>query len=121
MRTLEDLMQRITQELPYRVYAKDSNRRFKYGNAATLVALNCKGAAEIMRTRDEDYFAGSHLREAIQDEERLLRRNGPFSIAPKIEVETWRDGRLTRVVTEKRAWIGKNGERKGIIGFSHEI
>jgi PAS domain S-box-containing protein len=121
MRNLKLLLQQIPANLPYRVYVKDRQRRFVYANAVTLRALNVKDFSEIKKKRDEDYFDGSHLQEAIRVEEALLDPDGPEVNPPRLEIETWKDGRLSRVVTEKRAWIGRGGVRKGIIGFSHQV
>src|SRR5882762_690165 len=120
----------IADHLPYHIYLKDRSRRFIWANPAMLKACGCT-LEQLKRLRDEDLFEGPHLKEAIADDEIVIKQGA--IVLDRLEFETWKPGRgsgtgaatgnvrrLGLVLTTKKPIREGNGKIVGLIGVTRD-
>jgi C4-dicarboxylate-specific signal transduction histidine kinase len=69
--------------------------------------------------RDSDFFGDEHAREALDDEQTIIRTGEP--IINKVEKETWQDGHVTWALSSKMPLRDVQGEIIGTFGISKDI
>ena len=106
---------RLMEHWPDRVYLKDTNREFVYCNAATRAMSN----EDMIGKRDEDLFSPPHSSQARRDDETLL--SGQLEQIEREELETWKDGRIQMVASNKIAVHDDSGNCVGIFGITREL
>lgn len=115
-RALYDLI----EQLPDRVYLKNQKREFIYANRATLKAAKYSSLNDLKGKTDDDLFTESHIRRAKQDDELIINEGADKNFENKLELETWKDGRLKWVSTTKQAVV-ENGKTVYIFGITREV
>jgi len=102
------------------IYFKDLQSRFLWCSAAQVDRLlNCQGIDDVVGKTDHDFYAGEHADQALSDEQEIIRTGEPIS--GKVEKETWPDGRVTWVLTNKTPFRNETGEIIGTFGISKDI
>ena len=101
------------------IYFKDRDSRFLLVSRRMAEWFGRSEPSELVGLTDADLFAPEHAREALADEQALLR--GETSIVCKEERETWPDGRETWVSTVKRPLFDLQGRVMGTFGISRDI
>ena len=113
------LLHTLMDNLPQSIYFKDAESRFLRVNKALAKWFGLTNVAEAQGKTDLDFFAAEHARQALADEQEILRTGRP--IVDKEEKETWSDGRVTWAATTKMPLYADSGEIVGTFGISRDI
>ena len=105
----------LMEHWPDRVYLKNANRELVYCNAAA----RAMSIEPMIGKRDEDLFSLPHSSQARRDDEALL--SGQQEQIEREELETWKDGRIQLVVSNKIAVRDDSGNYVGIFGITREL
>ncbi len=114
-----DLLRALLDNVPDRIYFKDTESRFLQCSLAMAKRLGLNDPAEVVGKRDSDFHPAELAREYFEDEQRILMTGTP--IINKVEKQATKDGEeiwasVTKVPTRNRA-----GFITGIIGISRDI
>jgi PAS domain S-box-containing protein len=112
------LLRTLMDNLPDRIYFKDTGSRFLRNSRAHLKRFGLKKSEEAAGKTDFDFFSEEHAREAFTDEQDLMRTGQPLT---KEERETWPDGKVTWALTTKMPLRDEKGNIIGTFGISHDI
>ncbi|MFA7418573.1 MAG: PAS domain S-box protein [Melioribacteraceae bacterium] len=100
------------------IYFKDINSKFlKVSNA--FAQRHGLKIAELIGKTDADLYGKIHSREALQDEQEIIRTGR--SIIGKEEKEDWANGKTTWVSTSKMPFYDNSGKVIGTFGVSRDI
>ena len=113
------LLEALMDNLPHNIYFKDRHSRFLRINRAHALCFGLADPSEAIGKSDLDFFAEEHARQALLDEEHILRTGQP--ILDKEERETWQDGHVTWVSTTKMPLRDKDDRIVGTFGVSRDI
>ncbi len=114
-----DLLRALMDNVPDRIYFKDTDSRFILCNKALAERLGLKDPDEVVGKSDYDFHPPERAREFQKDEHRIIITGEPM--VNKVEEQTSLDGSriwasVTKVPTRNRA-----GYLTGIIGISRDI
>lgn len=112
-------MDALLENIPDRVYFKNSEGAFIQVNPALARLYGFENPSEVVGKTDTDLFTPEHARQARADEEDVLRTGNP--IIGKMEKETFPDGRTTWALTTKMALKDEAGSIVGTFGVSRDI
>jgi PAS domain S-box-containing protein len=112
------LLRTLMDNVPDRIYFKDAQSRFLRNSQAHVARFGLRDATELIGKTDADFFTPEHAREALEDEQRLMRTGEPIT---KEERETWPDGQVTWALTTKMPLRDEQGRIIGSFGVSHDI
>jgi PAS domain S-box-containing protein len=101
------------------IYFKDVESRFIRCSSSMCRIFKVASPEELVGRRDGEFFSEAHAREAYEDEQKILRTGEP--VTGKVEMETWRDGRVTWALTSKMPFHNEAGEITGTFGISKDI
>lgn len=141
-----DLFRTLLDNLPDSIYFKDLESRFVRVGRAKVVR-NLEMARNIHRLKqpaptqgdpwpphlasleafagyiigktDFDFFSEDRAREALADEQAILRTGQP--LLGKLEKLCRLDGKMTWCLTTKMVWLDKDGRRIGTFGISTDV
>ena len=114
-----DLLRALLDNVPDRIYFKDTDSRFLQCSLAMARRLGLQNPEEVVGKTDFDFHPAQDATEFFEDEQHILRTGVP--LISKTERQTASDGAViwasvTKVPTRNRA-----GEVTGIIGISRDI
>lgn len=112
-------MDALMENIPDRVYFKDRQGAFIQVNHALARLYGFEDPHEVVGKTDADFFTAEHARQALADEENVLRTGKP--IIGKMEKETFSDGRTTWALTTKMPLKDEAGTIVGTFGVSRDI
>ena len=115
----ECLFDSMMEHLPIRIYFKDLQSRFIYGNRAYSELFNLVNFSEIQGHTDFDFFSEEHACAAFEDEQEIIR-SGEAKLNME-EKETWPDGHVTWCSTSKAPLRDDQGRSIGTFGISQDI
>ncbi len=113
------LLQTLMDNLPHTIYFKDAQSRFVRINKAQARHFQIADVSEAIGKSDSDYFAEEHSRQALEDEQGIMRTGQP--IVDMEEKEVWPDGHETWVATTKLPFYDQEGRIIGTFGISRDI
>ncbi|MFA5191707.1 MAG: PAS domain S-box protein [Verrucomicrobiia bacterium] len=113
------LLNSLITTIPDNIYFKDLDSRFVRINEAMSRSFGLRDPGEAVGKTDADFFAAEHVREALEDERRVMSRGE--AMVGKEEKEIWLDGRVNWVSTTKVPLRDKTGKITGLIGLSRDI
>ena len=113
------LMATLMENIPDGVYFKDTASRFLRVNRAQARKFGLSDPAQLVGKSDADFFSGEHARQALADEQQILRNGQPLLNVE--EKETWLDGTVSWVVTTKLPLRDAAGRIIGTCGISRDI
>ncbi len=119
LRHEQTLMTALMDNIPDAVYFKDAASRFLRVNRALSRKLGLSNPDQIVGKADTDFFTREHARQALTDEQEIVRTGQPLLNAE--EKETWPDGTITWVVTTKLPLRDAAGRIIGTCGISLDI
>ena len=113
------LLHTLMDNVPDRIYFKDAESRFIATNRAVAKLFNLEDPAQAVGKRDADFFSTEHARQALADEQRVIRTGKP--LIGKVEKETWPDGHVTWAWTTKMPLRDSKGNTFGTFGISRDV
>ncbi len=114
-----DLLNALLDNVPDRIYIKDTESRFIKGSAALARRLNLESADQILGKTDYDFHPEDQAREFHEDEQRVILTSK--SVVNKVEEQTGPDGRPVWASVTKVPFRNRSGMVTGIIGISRDI
>ena len=105
--------------IPDCVYFKDCDSRFIALSLSLADKHGKKSIADIIGKTDFDFFSKDHAQPAFDDEQAIIRTGKP--LLGKLEKETWADGRVSWVLTNKMPLRNDRGEIIGTFGISKDV
>ena len=115
----QTLMATLMENIPDGVYFKDTASRFLRVNSAQSRKFGLSDPAQIVGKSDADFFSGEHARQALADEQEIIRTGRPLLNVE--EKETWPDGTVGWVLTTKLPLRDAAGRIIGTCGISRDI
>ena len=113
------LLHSLMDNLPHNIYFKDAQSRFMRINRALADYFHIANTSVAHGKTDYDFFASEHAREAMADEQEIVRTGRP--LIDKEEKETWPDGRVTWALSTKMPLYDEAGRVVGTFGISSDI
>lgn len=113
-----NLVLAFLENVPDHIYFKDRASRF-IAMSRSNAEPHGRTPAELIGRTDADIFAEAHARRAFEDEQRIIRTGEP--LLGQVEKETWPDGRVTWVLTNKLPLRNEQGEIVGTFGISKDV
>jgi PAS domain S-box-containing protein len=113
------LMVTLMDNLPDAIYFKDAASRFLRVNRAHSRKFGMSDPAQLVGKSDTDFFTREHSRQALADEQEIIRTGRPLLNLE--EKETWMDGTVSWVLTTKLPLRDATGRIIGTCGISRDI
>jgi len=113
------LLQTLMNSIPDAVYFKDTRSRFLMISRALAKKHHLSDPEQAMGKTDADYFTPPHAKQALADEQAIMRTGQPLEGIE--ESETWPDGSITWVSTTKLPLRNQSGRIVGTFGLSRDI
>lgn len=113
------LLRSLMDCLTYNVYFKDLESRFIRINGAMAKRLALGAPEEAEGRTDFDFFDEEHARQALADEQEIIRTGEP--VLDKEESEIGPDGERRWVVTTKMPLRETDGAIRGTFGVSRDV
>jgi PAS domain S-box-containing protein len=114
-----NLLHTLMDHLPDNIYFKDAASRFIRISKAMATQFGLSDPAEAVGKTDFDFFTDEHARQAMADEEQILRSGQ--GVVNKEEKETWPDGHTTWTLTTKMPLYDDQGRTVGTFGLSRDV
>ena len=93
------LLHALMDNLPHSIYFKDAASRFVRINRALAGYFGLRDSSDAISKTDFDFFTEEHARQALEDEQEIIRFGRP--LVDKEEKETWPNGHATWVLSTK--------------------
>ena len=113
------LLQTLMNSIPDAVYFKDTRSRFLMISRALAKKHHLTDPEQAMGKTDADYFTAPHAKQALADEQTIMRTGQPMEGIE--ESETWPDGSITWASTTKMPLRNQSGRIVGTFGISRDI
>lgn len=114
-----DLFHTLLNNLPDRIYFKDTKSRFTRISRAVAEQFRIDDPGEANGKTDFNFFLPEHAQAAFDDEQRIMQTGQP--VIGKIEKETLPDGSITWALTSKLPLRDAKKRILGIFGISRDI
>jgi len=119
LREEQTLSATLMDNLPDAVYFKDAASRFLRVNRAHSNKFSLGDPAQFIGKSDADFFSDEHARQALADEQEIIRTGRPLLNVE--EKETWPDGTVSWALTSKLPLHDEAGRVIGTCGISRNI
>jgi phosphoserine phosphatase RsbU/P len=113
------LLQALMDNIPDAIYFKDLRSRYLMINRSKARKHGLTDPLAARGKSDADYFTEPHARQALADEQKILRSGKPIENLE--EIETWPDGSETWASTTKVPLRNQSGQVVGTFGISRDI
>jgi len=114
-----DLLETFLEYIPDNVFFKDRKSRFLRISRSLADYFGIADPAQAQNKTDVDIFSAEHARQALSDEQEILRTGR--SLIGVEEKETWPDGHESWVLTTKVPLRDRYDRIIGTMGISHNI
>ena len=114
-----DLLSALLENVPDRIYVKDTESRFIKGSAALAKRLGLKSVDEFVGKTDYDFHPDDQARQFHEDEQRVILTGE--AIVNKVEQQTDANNRSIWASVTKVPFTNRSGMITGIIGISRDI
>ena len=119
LRQEQSLLQALMDNLPDKVYFKDTSSRFLRVNHAMIRQFGVSSSAQLAGKTDADFFSSEHAHQALVDEQEIIRTGQPLTDIE--EKETWPDGSVNWAITTKLPLRDVKGQIIGTCGITRDI
>ena len=114
------LLRTLVDNIPFRIYAKDRESRFLFGNNRMARLAGRESPAELAGKTDYDFFPADLAAKYFADEQHVL--NSGIALLDYEElVEDQDSGELGWTVTTKVLLRNGDGEVTGIVGIGYDV
>ncbi len=113
------LLDALLENSPDAIYFKDRQSRFVHYSKSFFRLVGPVVGGSLKGKTDADIFGEEHARQALADEQEIIRTGNP--IIGKLEKEDHPNGRVTWAMTNKMPWRNAAGEIIGIFGISKDV
>ncbi len=113
------LLDLLLENIPDLIYFKDVQSRFVRCSKSFLPRTKLTDFSELLGKTDADIYGTEYAQDALADEQEIIRTGQP--IIGKTEKKSYRDGRVTWLLTTKIPWRDGSGAIIGIIGLSNDV
>ena len=113
------LFESLMEQTPDRIYIKDKKSRFVAASQALADMHGYTNRHDLEGLTDYDLFSEEHAQQAFEDEQTIIETGEPM--VNNIEKETWEDGSVTWVSSNKAPLYLSSGKLAGILGISRDI
>ena len=113
------LLRQLIDHVPLQIYFKDLESKFTMANQGMAEWIGLKESGDLTGKHDQDFFDLDHWKPAEDDEKRIIQSGE--AIIDQLELETWREGDETWVITSKFPWRDRLGQIKGTFGVSSDV
>ncbi len=113
------LLRQLIDHVPLKIYFKDLESKFTMANQGTAEKMGMSNGPDLAGKHDRDFFHENHWKPAQNDELRIIETGE--AIIDQLELETWRHGSESWVVTSKFPWRDRHGTIKGTFGISSDV
>jgi len=115
-----NLLRTLVENVPDRIYAKDSRSRFIFANLATARVLGANTVDDLLGRTDFDFFAPEQAAVFLADEQALMRSGQPLidREEPYIDPTT---GEWRSVATSKVPLRDNQNNVTGIVGIGRDV
>ena len=114
-----NMLRTLVDNIPARIFAKDTRSRFLMNNIAHMRALGATTIDELIGKTDYDYRPKEIADKLFNEEQELIRLGKGFHNQEESIVT--RDGRKVWLSVSKVPMLDKNGNVAGLVGISHDI
>ena len=114
-----DLLNAILENVPDRIFIKDTESRFIKGSAALARRLGLESVDEMIGKNDYDFHPADQAKDFHEDEQRVILTGKP--LVNKVEKQTDSSGRPIWASVTKVPFTNRTGIVTGIIGISRDI
>ena len=119
LRHEQTLVLALMENLPDRIYFKDTSSRFLRINPAMVKLFGVSDPAQVIGKSDADFFSAEHAQKALADEQAIMRTGQPIlGIEEKL---TWPDGHEGWALTSKLPLRDPAGNIIGTCGITRDI
>ena len=114
-----NLLRTIIDNLPSRLYVKDTHSRYVLNNKAHLAMLGAQSQEEALGRTTADFFPGERGLQALADDRQVLDTGVP--ILNQENSDFGREGDVRWSLVTKVPFHDTRNELVGLIGISHDI
>nr|WP_297350424.1 ATP-binding protein [uncultured Caldimonas sp.] len=115
-----DLLRTFGENMPHRIYAKDREHRFIFGNTAVAVGMGAERPEQLLGRTDFDFYPEDDARQYTQEEQTVMASGEPM-IDREEDVSYLLTGRRAWMLTTKVPLRDRHGEVIGIAGINYDI
>jgi len=116
----QNLLRTVVEHLPFRIYAKDRDSRFLFGNALMARLAGVATPAALSGKTDYDFFPAELAAKYFADEQQVLA-SGQALLDYEELVEDQDTGELGWTVTTKVLLRDSDGQVSGIVGIGYDV
>ena len=114
-----DLLNALLENVPDRIYIKDTESRFIKGSAALAKRLGLENTEAIVGKTDYDFHPSTQAQQFHEDEQRVVLTGK--AVINKVEQQSDQDGKSIWASVTKVPFTNRSGMITGIIGISRDI
>ncbi|MEO7495861.1 MAG: ATP-binding protein, partial [Massilia sp.] len=116
----QSLLRTLVDNIPIRIYAKDHQSRFIFGNRLMAELAGFDNPADLLGKTDYDFFPTALAAKYFADEQRILASGEPLIDYEEV-VEDQASGVLGCTMTTKVLLRDADGAINGIVGIGYDI
>ncbi len=114
------LLHTLADNVPHRIYAKDTAGRFTFANRAVAIGMGVAGPEELLGKTDFDFYPLEAATQYFEEEQQIMRSGCPM-LNHEEHVFYSRSGGEAWLVTTKVPLGGEGGRIIGIAGINYDI
>src|SRR5712691_11037916 len=114
------LLHTLADNVPHRIYAKDTACRFTFANRAVADGMGATGPQELLGKTDFDFYPQDAAARYFDEEQQIMRSGCPM-LSHEEHVFYSRSGREAWLLTTKVPLNDDEGHVIGIVGINYDI
>ncbi len=116
----QNLLRTLVENIPFRIYAKDRDSRFLFGNQQMARLAGVATPAELYGKTDHEFFPAEMAAKYFADEQQILQ-SGVALVGYEELVEHQDTGELGWTLTTKALLRNDDGDITGIVGIGYDV